>query len=164
MPTFHTHTHTYIYIHTHCIHCFTNVVLGWTCVLRPKWFKVGIVWATACILSVNWAQQTGAHMGLCGQATIQLILSAGPWGQAYQAQQLLHHAVSSEQSSILAKAVYYSQIQKANLAFSSLTGGMAIHWECSGVVWRTCKQSWHLKLSQYFLKLKGKNAQMFYFL
>lgn len=72
-------------------------------------------------LLLNGSQQTSFCMGLFGEPDTQLGLNA------YQIQQLLYPAVSSEQSSVLAKAVYYSQIPNANLEFSGLTGGKAIH-------------------------------------
>lgn len=60
-------------------------------------------------------------MGLFGEANTLSGLNA------YQVQQLLYPTVSSEQSSVVAKAVYYSQILNANLEFSGRTGGKAIH-------------------------------------
>lgn len=146
-------THVYTHTHTHCICCLTN-----------EWYKDKRVWLDAVDTVSDFLKGVSSHSHLPSQLGPADKGASGffvvgqphswfwvrPWGQAYQAQQLLHHAVSSEQSSILAKAVYYSQIQKANLAFSGLTGGTAIRWDCSGVVWRTYKQSWHLKLSQFF--------------
>lgn len=86
-------------------------------------------------------------MGLFGKPNTQSSLNA------YQVQQLLYPAVSSEQSSVLAKAVYYSQIPNANLEFSGLTGGKAIRWERSRVPQRTCNQRWHLKSLHVFFSV-----------
>lgn len=82
-------------------------------------------WASACVFFCKPNIQSGLN--------------------AYQIQQLLYPAVSSEQSSVLDKAVYYSQFLNANLEFSGLTGGKAIRWESSMVPQRTRNQSWHLK-------------------
>lgn len=82
-------------------------------------------WASACVFFCKPNIQSGLN--------------------AYQMQQLLYPAVSSEQSSVLDKAVYYSQFLNANLEFSGLTGGKAIRWESSMVPQRTRNQSWHLK-------------------
>lgn len=58
-------------------------------------------WASACVFFCKPNIQSGLN--------------------AYQIQQMLYPAVSSEQSSVLDKAVYYSQFLNANLEFSGLS-------------------------------------------
>lgn len=72
-------------------------------------------------LLLNGSQKTCFCMDLFSEPNTL----SGP--NAYQVQQLLYPTVSSKQSSVLAKAVYYSQILNANLEFSGLTGGQVIH-------------------------------------
>lgn len=107
------------------------------------------VWAAARILPVNWTHQTGAHLG-----------SLWSGNRTVDSECLGHEGRPIRPSSCstmlcpASKVAFWPKLFTTHrfrgLIWHSVASQVAEQSTGTVVVWRTCKQSWHLKLSLFF--------------